>query len=248
MLETKFWVPTRIYKLAANYTYGSGSDLLELSVYKNADVEGVIDLNPWTPTFAELSNSINNPTWFTHTLTQEKRHEWNDFFEPDHTYAMMAHKGSVFGYVLYPDLNLHYDTRLTPDRIYTSTSKNIQPGGQVACQITHESPVIIRAYNTVLRNISLPIQRPDDHSGYSTELSDSITEGLMETIGKKRRTFTPILVSAPSARPPVGKLIHFHDSHLNLDMYPRLQGYTIRGDINNRLAPTDMLISLESYI
>ena len=121
--------------------------------------------------------------------------------------------------------------------------------GTIRLTIPSEQPVILKAQNTTLKHQQQEKEQVQNfRDAPNNQTATQVFEGVMDSAGRIRRTYTGFVTSIPPERPPVGQLYRIIDKHQKLDTHALCIGYDIGSDINNNLNAVNMSIDLEEWL
>ena len=121
--------------------------------------------------------------------------------------------------------------------------------GTIRLSIPSEQNVILKAQNTTLKHQQQEKEQVQNfRDAPNNQTATQVFEGVMDSAGRIRRTYTGFVTSIPPERPPVGQLYRIIDKHQKLDTHALCIGYDIGSDINNNLNAVNMSIDLEEWL
>ena len=121
--------------------------------------------------------------------------------------------------------------------------------GTIRLTIPSEQGVLLKAQNTTLKHQQTEKEQIQNfRNAPNNQTATQIFEGVMDSAGRVRRTYTGIVTSIPPEKPPVGQLYRIIDKHQNLDTHALCIGYDIGSDLNNNLNAISMSVDLEEWL
>ena len=164
------------------------------------------------------------------------------------------------GDILYVLIEKYPDTSNYPSLDYDSGAGNYydsatgttwsQRTGRAKFRTYYSRSIHVIGQNTEARKHSAPKEASLQLTDLPDENSAILTmEGYLESLGKTHREYDPLIVSAPTERPELGKSVRLIDSFNNLDVHADLVAYEISSSVDDvtNLKPVDMTMYLEEW-
>ena len=147
------------------------------------------------------------------------------------------------------NVNIKQDTDIIGHFPTNPANSSAGQAGQVRSRLPMVTNVLLKAQNLTLKHQKLIKENNQNFSDTpNSNTATQIFEGLMDSSGRVRRTYTGMVTSVPDNYPPLGKLYRIIDRFQKLDSYALLIGFDIGAGMDTYLTTTDMSLELEEWL
>ena len=165
-------------------------------------------------------------------------------------YVFFADSGGNQGGIIQPytnpNRNVGYRRITNTGGVFTASEES---PGELRTRLMADQSILLKAQNQTLKHIKLT--KENKRSFRDTPNSSSAThifEGLMDTAGRVRRTYSGMVTSVPMIYPPLGELYRIIDRFNGLDSYALLIGFELGADTSTNLNTINMNLELEEWL